>query len=239
MKAVKKAYTMSAFELATFVTRLISFMTRDNAEFTARGVLVAQRTALETLNTAYKSFPSDEEYKGLIKIEVDAKKVLKKSIMLKVQNISGYMEQAFGSNSGQYKRLAISNIQSLSDTEYVFRAREVVRIATEYLTTLTPLGCTQIKLDALTADATAFDAKLTSINDAKALRSTKTAERTTKGNEIYTLAVKYCKIGKLIWENVNQMKFNDYIIYEKSAPIPGKVLNFKFNLKIHCLRGMR
>lgn len=214
---------MSTFELATFVTRLISFMTRDSAEFIARGVLVVQRTALETLNTAFKSFPSDEEYQGLVKIETDAKKVLKKSIVIKVQNISGYMEQAFGTKSGQYKRLAIAGFQTLSDSEFVFRVREVVRIATEYLATLTPLGCTQVKLDALTADTTAFEAKMTSVNDAKAIRVIKTAERITKGNEIYTLTVKYCKVGKLIWENVNATKYNDYVIYDKTPSVPKKV----------------
>ncbi|MBM2815222.1 MAG: hypothetical protein HW421_1984 [Ignavibacteria bacterium] len=218
MEELKRNYTMSNPALCVLVTNLVSFMTRDNVEFTTRGVTVAMRTALQTLGNAFEIFPSDEEYKGLVKIEVDTKTVLRDTITLKVQRISGYLEQNWGNTSGQYKRLGIAGLQKLKENDFLFRAREVVRVATEYLADLTPIGLTQAQLDALTADATSFEGKIQSVSDAKATRDAKTHERIEKGNELYGYAVTYSKVGKLIWENVNEAKYNDYIIYETSHP---------------------
>lgn len=218
MTELKRDYTMSNPDLCMLVGNLVSFMTRDNVEFTARSVTVLMRTAFETLGNAFEIFPSDEEYKGLITIEVDAKAVLRDAIILKVQKISGYVDQKWGTDSGQYARLAIAGLQKLKETDFVFRAREVVRIATEYLADLTPLGLTQGELDALTADAQSFEVKVHAVSDAKALRDIKARERTEKGNELYSFAVGYAKVGKLIWENVNEAKYNDYIIYDTSHP---------------------
>lgn len=231
MKHPKKKFPLSLPELGTFATYLISLWTRDNAEFIARGVTAAEKTAFEALTTAYKNLPSDDEYKGLITIEVAAKNNLKKSIVAKVQNISGYVEQAYGHDSGQYKRLAIQDFQKLSDNDTIYRGREVVRIATEYVAVLTPLGCTQAKIDALTSDITAFEAKLTSVETAKNNRQINTDNRSIKGNDLYLYVVRYCKIGKLIWENVNPAKFNDYIIRPKTPILPGKVLNLTYKVE--------
>jgi len=218
MEEPKRNYTMSNFELCGLASNFVSFMTRDATQFTARGVTVLMRTAFGTLCDAFEIFPSDEEYKGLITIEVDAKDALRSAIILKVQKISGYLDQKWGIASGQYKRLAIGGIQTMKELEFLFRAREVARIATEYLTDLTPLGLTQPEIDALETDADSFEAKIKSISDAKALRIEKAKERTTKGNELYSYAVAYAKVGKLIWENVDSAKYNDYVIYETSHP---------------------
>lgn len=214
MTDVKRGYKMTNPALCTLVNNTVSFMTRDNVEFTARAVTVTLRTAFAALGTAYAVFPSDDEYKGLITIEVDAKAALREGILLKVQKISGYIQQKWGMASGQYKRMGIAKIQTSGEDEFLFRAREVARIGTEYLADLTAMGLTQPQLDALTADATSFESKIRSVNDAKATRETKTRERIVKGNELYALTIKYCKVGKLIWENVDSSKYNDYIIYE-------------------------
>lgn len=218
MEEPKREYNMTNFELCGLVTTMVSFMTRDATQFTARGVTVLMRTAYETLGNAFEIFPSDEEYKGLVTIEVDAKDALRSAIILKVQKISGYLDQKWGIGSGEYKRLAIGGIQTMKELEFVFRAREVARIAAEYLADLTPLGLTQAEIDALEDDAQSFEDKIKSVSDAKSLREVKARERTTKGNELYSYAVAYAKVGKLIWENVDSAKYNDYVIYETSHP---------------------
>lgn len=225
MDDFKRNYTMSNPALCTLVNNMVGFMTRDQTEFTARGVTALMRTAYETLGHNFGNFPTDEEYKGLITIEVDAKTVLRNSILIKVQTISGYFDQKWGISSGQYKRLGIAGIQKMNENEFLFRAKEVVRIATGYLSDLDPIGLTQGQLDDLTTDITEFESKIRSVSDAKALRDIKARERTENGNELYAFAVEYGKIGKLIWENVDISKYNDYIIYDTSHPILPKPQN--------------
>ena len=38
-------------------------------------------------------------------------------------------------------------------------------------------------------------------------------ERVEKANELYALLTRYCEIGKSIWYETNEAKYNDYIIY--------------------------
>ncbi|MDP2364137.1 MAG: hypothetical protein Q8M94_10250, partial [Ignavibacteria bacterium] len=218
MTDLKRNYTMSNPDLCILVGNMINCMTRDAAQFTGRGVTVVMRNAYKALGDAFAIFPSDEEYKGLVTIEVDLKAIIRTAATVKLQKISGYVEQKWGFASGQYSRLGITGIQRVSENAFLFRAREVARIASEYMGDLSPLGLTQGEIDDLTADASAFDEKIRSTNDAKAQRDVIARERTLKGNELYTFAVLYGKVGKLIWENVDSAKYDDYIIYDTSHP---------------------
>lgn len=229
MKAMRRKFRMTNYELSAWASKLVSLMTRDTAEFTARGVTTAQRAEIDTLNTAFKALPRDNDAKAKIKIAADEKLALKKTIITEIITISGYMEQAFGRSSGQYNRLGIKKLQVISDKELTFCARDVSRIASEYIAKLTPFGCTQAKLDALTADANTYDAKLTAISDAKTNRKTQTSVRLSKGNDLYDLISKYCAIGKLIWENVNKTKFEDYVITDITPTTPLKIQNLKYD----------
>ena len=62
----KRNYTMSDADLMFLVGDFVSFMTRDETQFTARGVTVLMRTAFETLGNAFEVFPPDEYYLAVI-----------------------------------------------------------------------------------------------------------------------------------------------------------------------------
>ncbi len=225
MKPSRRKYSMSDSELAQLASDYIVYMTRDATEFDARGVDAATVTAFETLGNAFEVFPTDEEYLGLLMIEVDAKNQFREDCTGDVQFLSGFLEQKWGLESGQYKRLGIDRLQILRDREFLYRCREVVRITTEYLTDLTPEGLTQTMIDTLETNAQSLEDKLNAIADKTALRDAKAAERIRKGNELYDYLRKYSTIGKLIWENVDESKYNDYIIYPTVHHGLGKVLN--------------
>ncbi len=200
-------------------------MNRDSAEFAVRGVDAAAITALQALGDSFEVFPTDEFYVGAMQIEVDAKNALRESSMLMIQTISGYFEQKWGLNSGEYKQLRIRNLQQMSDNNYLVAARAVVSVATLYISDLTPIGLTQADVDALAAEAQLFEDKLNSVAEKRKLRDDKARERVELANNLYDFVVTYCKIGKLIWENVNEAKYNDYIIYKTSQSSLSKPQN--------------
>ncbi len=230
MSKVDREYNMSSVELMMFASNLVGFMTRDAAEFALRGVDAAAITALQTLGNEFEEFPRDEEYLGLVTIEVEAKNGLRELILDQVQNVSGRVEQKWGLKSGQYKRLALRNFSKDSDPAFLNKARTVVRIATEYLADLSSEGLTQAMIDTLEADAQSFEDKMNSIADGKALREEKTQERTELGNGLYSYVTEYCNVGKLIWENIDEARRNDYVIYKKPTPKPDKVLNLTLDI---------
>lgn len=229
MKETKRHYSMSNDELSMIVSNLVVFMTRDKLLFEPRGILLQDITDFEDLGNVFEVFPTDEEYKGLITIEVDSKNALRSTLMNQIRTVSGYFEQEWGRDSGQYKRLGIKDIQNRRDSTFLVRARGVVRIAEEYLSTLSLIGLTQSVLDTLESNAQLFEDKLNSIAEKQALRDEKTKERNDKGNELYIFVKKYSTIGKLIWENTDEAKYNDYIIYHRPPLLPSKVLNLTFD----------
>lgn len=229
MKESKRDYHMTNGELMMLASNLVVFMTRDKLSFEPRGVSLQDITDFETLGNAFEAFPMDEEYKGLITIEVDTKNILRSTLTNQIQTVSGYFEQEWSTDSGQYKRLGIKDIQHKSDSSFLVKSRAVVRIAGEYLSTLSLIGLTQSILDILESNAQLFEDKLNSIAENRALRDVMAKERTDKGNELYSFVKKYSTIGKLIWENVDEAKYNDYIIYHRPPYLPSKVQNLTYD----------
>jgi hypothetical protein len=206
-------YNMSDAELMMLASKFVFNMTRDAAEFAARGVNAAAVTAFETLGNAFEVFPPDEVYLGELKDASSAKNVLRDTITDELQLISGFFEQKWGADSGKYASLRVKGFHNFSDSNFLLTARNVVAQATAYLLDLTPIGLTQAMIDSLTANAQSFEDALIDVIDKKELRDSKAHERTEKGNELYEFAALYAKIGKLVWENVDESKYNDYIIY--------------------------
>lgn len=218
MKEAIRAYSMSDADLMMFTSNLVQSMTRDTTEFAGRGVTATNITDLETLGNAFEVFPTDESMLGLVKIQTQNKDTQRATATTKIQLISGFFEQKWGLKSGQYTRLGIKGLQNMTDNNFLRASRSVVAISTEYLADLTTEGLTQADIDSLETTAQAFEDGLNEVDKAIENRDLKTRERIAKGNELYSYVQKYCRIGKLIWENVDVAKYNDYVI-KKSVSV--------------------
>ncbi len=213
LKPLRRRYFMTDAELSSFTFNLLSSMTRDDTEFTARGITSVERTALETLATAFEALPDDEFYRAEVSLAVQNKDDLRAAMEVKVRDIVQCAIIKWGEGSPQYKKFSTRKMTRESDKSFLTTARQVVLVGTNYLTDLTSAGLTQTMLDDLEDDADSFHDALIAIYDAEELRDDKTQERIEKGNEIYELVAKYCQIGKIIWDDVDEAKYNDYIIY--------------------------
>ena len=80
-----------------------------------------------------------------------------------------------------------------------------------------------------------YEDTLNAVKDAQAERDIKTEERIAMGNQLYSLASKYCNIGKQIWESVNEARYNDYLIYPGTGGIslPIAPSKLKYNAETH------
>lgn len=214
MEAIKREYNLTNADLAALVGNFIVYMNRDSTELATRGVTATDITDFETLGNAFEVFPPDVYYQAQVTAEVDAKNNARESSYDKIQLISGFFEQEWGINSWQYKQLGIKGLSKASDNNYLVLSRNVVTVAGEQLSNLTGIGLTQADIDGLNSELQTMEDKLHAIKEKQALRDSKTQERTQKGNELYEYLKKYSIIGKLVWENVDEAKYNDYIIYK-------------------------
>lgn len=213
MLVIRRKYKMSDSDLCMFTSNLVALMTRDSTEFAARGVDGADITALETLGNAFEVFPTDEYYLSALSGASETKVNTRAICTADIQKISGYFEQKWGETNYRYKQLRVKGLQIMSDNKFLVSCRSVAYVAGEYLLDLTDEGLTQTDIDTLTANAQIFEDNLNAVSAARSLRDEKAQERAQKGNELYSYVTKYCKIGKLIWENVDEAKYNDYVIY--------------------------
>ncbi|MCX6154618.1 MAG: hypothetical protein NT007_10695 [Candidatus Kapabacteria bacterium] len=124
-----------------------------------------------------------------------------------------YFKIKWGANSSQVRKFDAGDMTKQDDKRFLTTCRFGVGIAREYLTDLTSVGLTDDMIDDLEDTAQLMEDAMNDIATAQETRDIKTVERIEKGNEIYALVSRYCEIGKYIWEDVNEAKYNDYVIY--------------------------
>ncbi len=214
MTTLTRNYSMSDADLCLFTSNLVVTMTRDQAQFTIRGVTAAMVTALKALGDAFEVFPPDNYYLQEYVLATETKNTTRESCTLKLRAIMGYAKIKYGSHSTQVKKFGAGDMTKQADKTFLVTCRMGIKVANDYLTDLTPVGLTAAMITDLTTAATLLETNLNTIATAQANRDIKTQERITKGNEIYTLVARYCEIGKIIWEDVDPAKYNDYVIYD-------------------------
>lgn len=216
MVPAQRNYNMTDAELAVFTSNLVVFMTRDQTQFTTRGVTAAMVTALETLGNAFEILPADSYYLAEYMAAAESKNNHRELCTVKLRAIIGYVKIKWGVNATQVRKFGASNMTRQDDKKFLMTCRLGVTIATEYLTDLTPVGLTQAMIDDLEDTAQLMEDDLNDIASAVATRDIKTVERINKGNELYDYVSRYCDVGKIIWEDVDTAKYNDYVIYPTS-----------------------
>lgn len=214
MQETSTNFTISMAELALIAGDIAGYMTRDAAEFASRGIDAAAITAFETQIDDFEALPSDAFYRGEISIAVQEKEALRTQVLMDMQLISGFFEQKWGLESPQYKQLEMKGIHHVKDSQFYLLAKRMVATAVLRLIQLTPEGMTQAMIDQLSTNAQLFEDQLHQVALQEAEREIKTQERTQAANALYQQLQQYCRVGKLIWENVDAAKYEDYEIHK-------------------------
>lgn len=225
MTLPEKKYNMSHDKLAMMVGDFVSNLNRDITKVTARGITQQQIDDFEAKGNAFELLQPDEYYRALISVKVQEKDTARADCFDNIQYISGFFEQKWGIGSPMYRTLAISGILSFGEDKFINRGRNVVTVATDNLATLTPLGLTQLDIDTLQTNLQTMEDKLHEVRSQQKIREEKTLERINKGNSLYVQLKQFSVIGKLVWENVDEAKYNDYVIYKTVHSGLSKVQN--------------
>jgi len=232
---IQRNYNLQDSELITFASALAGFMTRDITEFGGFSITAADVTALSAKEDEFEAYPTDNELKADMMIAVDEKDAVRAQLELAIRGVSDKAMVKWGVNSPYYARFGVKGLTDMSDRKLKEAARDTVRTGTKYLADLAAEGLTQLILDDLTALADTFETKLDAVKDAVADRDIASEERIILGNELYALVAKYCEIGKVIWKNTSESKFNDYVITHSGPGVPGKILNMTFTYSVNTV----
>lgn len=214
MKYPERQYNMTDDQLKLRVGDLAVAMERDEAEFITRGVTALMRQEFETEGNTFELFPPDSTFQADVTLYAQQKNQHRAQTTIYLQKISGFVQQEWGLGSPQYKKLGIKNLQPMRDMQFITAARVAAEHIEGWLPTLSAIGLTQADIDNVRTEAQLMEDDIHAIGETEMIRDEKTLERRELGNALYQKLAKYCEIGKLIWENVNIAKYNDYIIYK-------------------------
>jgi hypothetical protein len=205
---------------STLMREKLNYVKRDITEFNKFGVDELALTDAMDLNSTFSNILTDEELEGLQILATQSKDAAGTALKTDIGLIMKRAESKYGKDSGNYRRFGVEGIADLDGGQLVYVAKRVLRVATLLLTELASKGLTQAILTEYASSISTFEKALEAQEDSMAARDIATEERATSANELYTVVSDLCSTGKRIWENRNEAKYNDYLLYDTPSGEP-------------------
>jgi hypothetical protein len=219
-KEPARDYRFTDGKLVQTTDGVIIAVARDVNEFTDRKIDPAKTVALKTLRDDFADYPIDDYYAGEQGIKTEAKNLARAQLMTPLRTVFTAAENVFGVKSKHYKQFGNAALTRFTDDDLIRNARNVVLTGTRYLHELEPEGITEAMMTEIDGLIKAFDDAVDAQLTAERERESASAERVEKGNALYAALVKICNTGKDIWYEVNESKYNDYVIYNTPTGEP-------------------
>ena len=218
MAEAVRNYSMTDAELMVFASNLVQTITHDLVQFAQFGVDADTVADFKDLGDDFENFPPDLFYQTDVGIATEEKDETRKQLILETRKISNRALMKWGEDSQKYKKFGVGGLTEMTDKTLLATSRLVVLAAQKFLTDLADEGLTQTVIDDYKALSEQFELKINAISDAIEIRDDKKKERIDLGNQLYALVVRYCTFGKSIWADVDESKYNNYIIYTTTSP---------------------
>ncbi len=147
----------------------------------------------------------------------NAKNTIADNIRIAVRPIRNMAETAYGT-TGKYNTFGFDGLSELTDNDLYRLTRRVIRVGTKLLAELAAQGLTAAILTALGVLATDLDTAIDAIEDAIENRDLETQDRIIKGNVLWAEMSRLASIGRSLFEDTDEARYNDYVLIGGSTP---------------------
>lgn len=212
----QRKYQMEDADLIQRADELVNSMIRDAEDFLTRKVDRSRRDELVTARNTFSDFPTDEELLGELNKASEDKDGLRDKLESAIRTIRGMADTQFG-GKGFYKSFGFDDLSRKTDNGLIRMARRVVRIATRFKDELGNQGLKDTHLTGLTELAAKFDDGVDAVEQAVEERDINTQQRVLLGNALYDKMIEFADIGKSLYEDTDEAKYNDYVITDTPA----------------------
>ena len=222
---MKKSMAIRLYNLTDAVLKqkadeFVTLLDRDQLEFAQRGYDAAAKTAfteaVEVINTIISDETLEAEKMMLTEKKIAARSVLEKSM----RTIFNMAANKFGNQSAQYRAFGSATISTQPEAELARTYKILVNAANKNLTELLTEGLTQAKITELNDQGIAYDIAVDKVAEGISNRDIATENRVEALNSLYKLVIKYAGIGQDIFYEINEAKYNDYVIYNTPSGLP-------------------
>jgi len=210
-KVETRLYSMADSQLKQLADGLKTTITRDLADFATRNITATQLATYQTWIDAFDATSTDEELLGSVTVATATKNEVAENIRKAIRNIRGIAATAFNSK-GKYNIFAFEDLARLTDADLYRLAKRVVRVSGKFFTEMAAHGLVQAQITELTNLSQNLDTAIDDIEDAIETRDLETQDRIAKGNTLWQEMIRLAGIGKSLYQDTNEAKYNDYVL---------------------------
>ena len=227
-RKVSREFNLEYSDLVMKCESTIAVALRDKDELVTMGFTNDKRLQFQAQLDAFKLISTDDFMMGQQIFRTQEKDNARLAVEKSLRIILTIAENTFGANAGKYKQFGGANLTVLTDDNLVRYSVNAAATATLLLSELQPEGVTPEIIATLRTKTLTLDQAVNNKIAAIRQREIATEDRTDKGNQLYHTLNKLCNIGKTLWYDINEAKYNDYIIYDAPANHSSKALNPEF-----------
>jgi len=193
-----------------------TYLERDQAELAPRGITPERLTAYAALLAAFQEISPDEVYKALLSAAVKKRDTTRKSLAIKLRDVAGVASIVLGDTSAEYRTFNYKKVSGSDAPEFLILAENIADRADDYIDQLSTNGITEEAILLIRTDIATFQQEIKDVATANGNRDIKTQERRTAANALYTDLSDMAEIAKVYYQDRDEAKYNDYIIYAHS-----------------------
>jgi hypothetical protein len=215
---IRKDFAMTYADLIGVCDSVHSSMVRDASEMTAYGITALTLSSFKTKIDEFLAFPTDSNLASDIISATQNKNNIASDLMIMLRSFGTRAKLVFSTDNGKMDKFILKDLSHATDNNLLVFAEMVGLNSEKFKTELAAAGLTQQMIDDLNDLTDTFRLALNAKDDAVKARDEGANSRFKKANELYGLLSKYCEVGKTIWYETNEAKYNDYIIYTYTSP---------------------
>lgn len=214
LSQMKRKYRVTDGDLITISNRVLNAANRDITEMSAYGIDAAKLADVEAMISDFMDLPTDPELSGLMQEKTAEKNNLRKEATRHVlKEIMQRVEMEFGLNSPTYARFKVGKIHNASDGDFLRMLGRIFRLSGELQSDLAGRGLTEPMILAIEDYENGFHQALKDQDKAIDDRDQAVETRITQGNAVYEELVTIADLGKRLWADESEAKYNDYVLY--------------------------
>ena len=215
IKPTTRDYKFSDATLKQKADGIRDNVVRDQTDFTDRGV--TDVVAFEGLIDNFDNELEDIYYVGMIGIKVQERDTAEEALLKAIKTLRTAVQNVYGEGDANYRIYRFDRLAQADGDTLVRLARTMNNTATTQLTDLAAEGITPTKLSDMMVLREALDTKIDEVEMAHKNRDMATQNRIVAGNILYKEMVRLTNIGKDLYAQTNEAKYNDYILYNSPS----------------------
>ena len=215
-QATNRQYNFPDADLYVLCLERIRYAKRDRKEFEQYGYDINRLKTFHTICEQFRKLPDDDEVLGDQMLMTEKKTTAADKLKGAIRSIMTRVAMKYNNRSGRYRKFGTSKMGDMTDAQLLFCGRRVARVARQQIDFLAEVGVNENVIQRVTEACRVFENAMHLQQDKVADRDITVERRTEQGNKMYQELVTLCNIGKDIWVEKDNAKYENYTIYESN-----------------------